>query len=93
MLRKVRARVPRHDDIDKAKHDKMAELVERMLDPSARSGRALHKQLPNARTPHEQESLQRTIAATDKAIDALVYELYGLTAEEIKIVEGAGGGA
>jgi hypothetical protein len=27
---------------------------------------------------------------TDVAIDKLVYELYGLTEEEIKIVEGAG---
>ena len=26
---------------------------------------------------------------TDRQIDALVYELYGLTAEEIKVVEGA----
>ena len=48
----------------------------------------LHKDLPKAKTPHEQESLQRQIAATDKAIDALVYELYGLTQEEIRIVEG-----
>jgi len=32
-----------------------------------------------AATPHEQESVQRHIAATDKAIDALVCELYGLT--------------
>ena len=31
----------------------------------------------------------RTIAATDKAIDALVYELYGLTGDEMRIVEGA----
>lgn len=28
-----------------------------------------------AKTPHEQESLKRTIAATDKQIDMLVYEL------------------
>jgi len=27
-------------------------------------------------------------ALTDRAIDALVYELYGLTAEEIRVVEG-----
>ena len=33
--------------------------------------------------------LQRAIAATDRKIDALVYELYGLTDEEIKIVEGS----
>ena len=39
-------------------------------------------------TPHEQESIQRHIAATDKQIDQLVYELYGLTEEEIGIVEG-----
>jgi hypothetical protein len=43
--------------------------------------------LPKAKTPHEQESLQRRIAATDK-IDTLVYELYGLTEEEVRIVEG-----
>lgn len=30
---------------------------------------------------------QREIASTDRMIDALVYELYGLTEEEIKIVE------
>jgi len=57
----------------------MVELVERMLD--------LHKQLPKAKTPHEQESLKRTIAATDNQIDAVVYELYGLTEEEIEVVE------
>ena len=32
--------------------------------------------------------LQRQIAATDQQIDRLVYALYGLTEEEIKIVEG-----
>ncbi len=50
------------------------------------------KQLPKAKTPHEQESLQRQIAATDKAIDALVYELPGLTEDEIRIVEDEEGG-
>jgi hypothetical protein len=32
--------------------------------------------------------LQQMIQQTDKEIDALVYELYGLNEEEIKIVEG-----
>jgi hypothetical protein len=67
----------------------MVEPAERMLDPSAGSGQAVHKQLPKAKTPHEQESLKRTIAVTDNQIDALVYELYGLTEEEVGIVEGA----
>ena len=59
----------------------MVSLVERML--------ALHKQLPEARTPHEKTALERRIEATDGQIDALVYELYGLTEEEIGIVEAA----
>ncbi|TAE25517.1 MAG: restriction endonuclease subunit M [Candidatus Kapaibacterium sp.] len=36
----------------------------------------------------EVERLKTTLAATDHAIDGLVYELYGLTAEEIAVVEG-----
>jgi type II restriction/modification system DNA methylase subunit YeeA len=46
----------------------------------------LHRR--SARTPQEKEMIQREIESTDRAIDALVYELYGLTEEEIKIVEG-----
>ena len=51
---------------------------------------ALHEQLPEAaRTPHEKTALAGgQIEATDGQIDALVYELYGLTEEEIGIVEG-----
>ena len=48
----------------------------------------LNKKLVEAREPRTRESLQRQIDATDKQIDKLVYELYGLTEEEIKIVEG-----
>jgi len=51
----------------------------------------LNKQIPAAKTEHEKTLLQRQIDATDKQIDALVYELYGLTEEEIRIVEGEGG--
>ena len=48
----------------------------------------MHKDLPKAKTPHEQESIKRHTAATDLQIDAPVYELHGLTEEEIKVVEG-----
>ena len=34
--------------------------------------------------------MQQQIKATDKAIDRLVYALYGLTEEEIAVVEKAG---
>ncbi len=65
---------------DRTHHDRMVSLVETML--------ALHKQLAVDSTPHEQESLKRQINDTDRQIDKLVYELYDLTGEEIKIVEG-----
>jgi type I restriction-modification system DNA methylase subunit len=65
---------------DKSLHDRMVEMVEEML--------TLHKQLASAKTEHEKTALQRQIDATDKQIDALVYELYELTQEEIEIVEG-----
>ena len=37
----------------------------------------------------KEEQLKQRIAFTDKKIDALVYELYGLSEVEMKIVEGA----
>jgi len=66
------------DPAEKATHDKLVSLVERML--------ALHRRF--ARTPQEKEMIQREIESTDGQIDRLVYELYGLTEEEIMIVEG-----
>jgi type II restriction/modification system DNA methylase subunit YeeA len=39
------------------------------------------------RADAERERIEEQIEATDRAIDALVYELYGLTDEEIKTVE------
>ena len=49
---------------------------------------ALHQQSAAARTPHEKSVLAAQLAATDRQIDRLVYELYGLSEEEIRIVEG-----
>ena len=64
----------------KRRHDEMVVLVERMLD--------LHKKLPAAQTDQEKTALQRQIADTDRRIDRLVYDLYSLTEDEIRIVEG-----
>ena len=47
----------------------------------------LHKELPEAKTGHEQDLIRRRIDATDRQIDRLVYELYDLTSEEIEVVE------
>ena len=62
-----------------AHHDLMVELIDQMLE--------LHKQMASAKTDHDKTVIQRQIDATDRQIDQLVYELYGLTEEEIKIVE------
>ena len=41
-----------------------------------------------ARTAPAWLAVERQIQATDKQIDSLVYELYGLIEKEIKIIEG-----
>ncbi len=69
------------DPADVARHDRMVSLVEQML--------ALHRRQPEAKTPQATRLLQQQIDLTDQAIDALVYELYGLTEDEIAIIEGA----
>ena len=69
------------DPADVARHDKMVALVGRML--------AVHRKLAAASIPADKMLYQRQIEATDRQIDALVYELYGLTKEEIAIVEEA----
>lgn len=64
---------------DKAAHDKIVSLVEQMLEAK--------KQLQTARSDKDKEYYQNRCSAIDRQIDALIYELYGLTADEIKIVE------
>jgi hypothetical protein len=48
----------------------------------------LHKRLAEVKMEHEKTMIQRQIGATDERIARLVYELYELTDEEAKIVEG-----
>jgi len=61
-------------------------LVERILSLHKQSARLSRGTLRS--TPQEKEMLRGGIEATDQAIDALVYQLYGLPEAEIKIVEG-----
>ena len=65
---------------DRARHDRMVGLVDKML--------ALTANLRAATSDGERQTLQNAVTATDQQIDALVYELYGLTEEEIALVEG-----
>jgi type I restriction-modification system DNA methylase subunit len=56
-------------------------LVEQMLE--------LNKKLTGIKNPDEKTRIQRQIDAADAQIDKLVYDLYNLTPEEIKLVEEA----
>jgi hypothetical protein len=64
----------------KGESQRLVLLVDKML--------ALAPKLRAAKSDAERKTLQNAVTATDQQIDALVYELYGLTEDEIKLVEG-----
>lgn len=66
---------------DKARHDRMVQLVEAIL--------AQHTQLAAVQGERDKALLQRQIEATDTEINRLVYDLHGLTENEIKVLEEA----
>lgn len=66
---------------EKNEHDKLVSLVDQIT--------TLHRQAVAAKSPPDKEALERQIRAATREIDRLVYELYGLTEEEIGIVENA----
>lgn len=68
-----------NDPADVARHDRIVRLVDLML--------VLNKKLAESKVPQTTEMLKRQIDSTDKQIDGLIYKLYDLTEEEIKIVE------
>ncbi len=60
-------------------HNEMVTLVDEML--------VRHRQLPGS-TGEGRRLTERLIETVDEEIDALVYRLYGLSEDEVKIVEG-----
>lgn len=67
---------------DKQLHDRLVSLVDKML--------TLTPAWRLAKSDAEKITLRNALTKTDREIDQLVYQLYGLTAEEIALVEGAG---
>jgi adenine-specific DNA-methyltransferase len=65
---------------DRDKHDKLVAIVDQML---ALKQREQAETLPQTKT-----MIGRQIQALDRQIDALVYGLYGLSEDEIKVAEG-----
>jgi len=63
-------------------HDNLVALVDTMLE--------LQEKYHEARMEQDKELYERQIKMVDVQIDRLVYDLYGLTEEEVKVVEGEG---
>ncbi len=72
--------IPEITQSNKQQHDKLVTLVTQMLE--------VKKQLATAITDSDKNFLHNKCSSIDRQIDNLVYALYGLTEQEIKIVEG-----
>jgi hypothetical protein len=68
-----------NDQNQKKLHDDLVKLVDVMLDLRKRE---------RGTKGHELEQLKRQIEKTDREIDERVYELYGITEKERRIIEG-----
>ena len=60
-------------------HDQIVKHVDNLL--------KLNKQLQNTKLEIQRQQIQRSIAHAEKKIDELVYALYGLSKEEIEVIE------
>lgn len=74
-------RIDFSDPVDKSRHDGLVQLVDKML--------GLMPKLRTATADSVKAVLQNAVTAADQQIDRIVYELYGLTPDEIALVEGA----
>ena len=66
--------------IEKEQHDEIVKNVELVL--------KLNADIQNETNIAKKEQMKGRIAYAEQKINDIVYELYGLTPEEIKIVEG-----
>ena len=65
--------------VDISHHERIVKFVDRIME--------LHDRYDKTRTPADKELYERQIAAVDKQLDQHVYQLYGLSADEIMMVE------
>lgn len=64
---------------EKLENEELEALVDKMIN--------LNKELSKAAVPRDKKLLKKQIETTDYQINQLVYQLYGLTDDEIKIIE------
>src|SRR5208337_3245589 len=79
-LRYLPVYTPDFDDpADAGRHDRIVSLVTRVLD--------LKKQVSRAETDEQCGTLREKIEAADRKINRIVYDLYGVSEEEIAVAE------
>lgn len=78
-IRQYLEQIPIPNNISNQKSDKIIQKVETLL--------SLNQQISEIRIDTERTQIQRAFNHTEKEVDKLVYELYGLGEEEIMIVE------
>jgi hypothetical protein len=71
------------DPAEKKQHDEIIARVQGMLELQKEYADAAREKFAD-----KMDALKRRIDAVDAAIDAIVYRLYDLSAEEIRVVEG-----
>jgi hypothetical protein len=64
----------------KDSHDKIVQLIDSIL--------KYQKQCLSVKSDNDEKIIQQKVSAVDRQIDRLVYELYELSEDEIRIVEG-----
>lgn len=69
-----------NNEKEKTIHNDIVKLVDKMLE--------LNKKKKTLPLSSKRDKIEREIKITDEKIDELVYELYGITEEERKIIEG-----
>lgn len=72
-------RVDLQDSASREKYDQVLRLVSRLLE--------LNEELLHTRTDQDRVGTQRQIRAADRELDAVVYDLYGVTADEAQTIE------
>jgi len=78
-LEKIPINLPEIGASETADYDHIVQSVDMIKDLASRLG--------EARTDHERNSISRQISAIDDRIDEIVYKLYGLTSEDVALVE------
>ena len=74
-------RFPIPSSVESSLRENIVALVRRMLE--------LHSDNTAASTPHERTTVLRDIETTDRQLDQLVYDVYGLGDNDIRVVERA----